>query len=195
MIRDPEEPLPDPHKAGRTRIRSPRPVGEETVEDARDQWRAEYKRLRLDPTTVPPGSETAQETFARFVRDHLAPSLRSLGFKGSGSRYKLDHGEHRGYLTLLKSRHNTTRAVVEFTVELWVADAATGQAYWSARLPHVMPEHAHFWWRLPAGADVGELLTDVVSSIRDYGLAAMRRAFDHPDNPPDHLGQLAGAST
>ena len=118
----------------------------------------------------------------RFVRDRFAPALRELGFKGSGNRYHVGFGDRVGYLGI-KRHPGNTRVHVNFTVAL-AADS------WWDELGHVLPEHRNVWWRLPAAANTDELLDDLVSSIREYGLPALQAAVENP--PPAHQGTPTG---
>jgi hypothetical protein len=156
----------------------------ETSAEAFDRWKAEFNSLQLDPASVQPGSETAQETFNHFLKEDLAPSLRSLGFKGSGAHYRLDRGDYQGTLGFQKDRHST-RAVVGFTINVSAGHRPTKRGYWGGRIGHLMPEFANLWWRVPHGADTHELLIDVVASIRDYALVALEAVLHDPEFPSD----------
>lgn len=171
-------------RAGRKLLRSPLPQEGETRAEALDHWKAEFNALQLDPASLLPGSETAQETFNSFLKDRLAPSLRSLGFKGSGSGYRLDRGDYRGTLGFQKDRHST-RAVVGFTINVSAGHQPTKTGYWGGRIGQLMPEFADLWWRVPHGADTDDLLSDVVASIRDYALVALEAVLHDPEFPPD----------
>lgn len=165
-------------------LRSPLPEPGESSVEAIDRWKEDFQALQLDPASVPSGSETAQETFSAFLKDRLAPVLRSLGFKGSGARYRLDRSEYQGTVGFQKDR-DSTRAVVGFTINVSAGHVPTKRGYWSERIGHLMPEFADLWWRVPHGADTDELLADVVLSIRDYALVALDAVLDHPEFPPD----------
>ncbi len=184
MFRRPEDPVPDPWRAGRYLLRSPLAQEGETSEEAMNRWKAEFAALDLDPASVPSDSETAQETFNRFLKERLAPSLRSLSFKGSGANYRLDRGDYRGALGFQKDRHST-RAVVEFTINVSAGYRPTKIGYWSERIGHLMPEFTDLWWRVPHGANADQLLTDVVASIRSYALVALEAVLNDPEIPPD----------
>jgi len=68
-----------------------------------------------DPRSLPPGAETAPQTYTRFLRNGLAPAMRTLGLKGSGGRFHLARGALKGTFDFQKSVHNT-KGLVEFTI-------------------------------------------------------------------------------
>ncbi len=88
---------------------------------------------------------TAQETYQAMVREQIAPRLRALGFRGSGSVYRLpDHAAWRllGFQRSVSS--NPQR--VKFTINLTLADKAA----WRAALP------THPWIGPRPTGNVGE---------------------------------------
>ena len=95
----PELPAPDPRKAGRQWSPSPWPRPGENEQMAHERWKMEWDAFQLDPASVATTAETAQITFAGFLKQRFAPSLRDLGFKGSGSRYRFDRQRFQGGLS------------------------------------------------------------------------------------------------
>jgi hypothetical protein len=131
-----------------------------------------------------PGATTAQEQFAHFVKEEIAPSLRSHGFKGSGKSFRLDRGDYRGTLAFQGSVWNTS-SHVEFTVNLKASHLPTKQGYWRNRLGHLLRAQEDVWWSLPAGASTDQLREDLLECILDYGIAAFDAALNSASFPPD----------
>lgn len=73
---------------------------------------------------------TAQETYQAMVREHIAPRLRELGFRGSGSLYSLPDGDAWRLLGFQRSV-SSDRQRVRFTVNFTLADKAA----WRGALP------------------------------------------------------------
>jgi hypothetical protein len=160
------------------------PLEGETHAEAHLRWTTEFHALQLNPESMPPDAEKAQQTFARFLKELVSPVLRKLGFKGSGAKFRLDQADFRGGLEFQRSTHST-RAVVEFTINLSAVHRPTSTGFWWSRLGVLMPEFHDFWWRLPAGAPTEELLDDVAQSITNYGHVALQAALDEPGYPED----------
>lgn len=139
---------------------------------------------RPDPRSLPPGAETAQETYARFLREDLAPRLRAQGLKGSGGHFHLDRGDLKGSFGFQKSTHDT-KALVEFTINVDARHVPDHQAFWGDRIGLLLPEYEDTWWLVPAGADTTDLLADVLEAITDYALVAMQAAMELYQHPPD----------
>lgn len=68
-------------------------------------------------------SETAQEVFARLMRDVVAPELRRQGLKGSGSVYLLPDAAYWAQVGFQKSM-SSDRDRVTFTINLKVTEKA-----------------------------------------------------------------------
>jgi Domain of unknown function (DUF4304) len=62
---------------------------------------------------------TAQEAFARMMKEEIAPALRRLGFKGSGQRYELRSDTHWAIVGFQKFSWSD-QGQVEFTLNLTV---------------------------------------------------------------------------
>jgi len=72
------------------------------------------------------GSElTAQDVFARMLREHVAPALRTAGLLGSGQTFELRDAGTWAVLGFCKSRYSHA-GEVEFTVMV----AAVGKDRW-----------------------------------------------------------------
>jgi hypothetical protein len=180
----PEVPSPSRWEAGRGWSPSPWPRPGENEQAAHERWKSEWQAFQLDPAATKGTDETAQVTFARFLKERFAPALRDLGFKGSGSRYRLDRHPFQGGLSSQKSQYSN-RAVVDFTINLWVRHLPTEQTFWGDRIGSIMPEAVDIWWRIPAAAALDALQIDVVGAVRDYAVVFFEMASNEREFPPD----------
>jgi len=64
-------------------------------------------RLAAQESPSSPDS-SAQETFARMLKGHVAPGMRGLGFVGSGTQYRLPSTSHRLVVAFSKSKWNSS---------------------------------------------------------------------------------------
>ncbi len=180
----PEVPPPNRCEAGRGWSPSPWPRPGESEQAAHERWKLEWEAFQLDPAAVKGADETAQVTFARFLKERFGPPLRDLGFKGSGSRYRLDRQPFQGGLSFQKSKYSN-RAAVDFTINLWVRHLPTEQTFWGDRIGSIMPEAMDFWWRIPAAAALDALQMDVVGAVRDYAAVFFEVASNEREFPAD----------
>jgi hypothetical protein len=125
-----------------------------------------------------------QATYRAMLRDDIAPALRALGFKGSGSRYTLPAPESWALLGFQSSRFNTTESLT-FTVNLCAVSRLVwesrrreqshlpekpspgtyyGNFVWSRRLGHLMPVNEDVWWDLHEAADAKDVAGEVVAA-------------------------------
>ena len=137
---------------------------------------------------------TAQETYRDFVKAHLAPGLRALGFKGSGRNYELPCRDHWAMLGLQASQWSDSNEV-RFTVNLLVvskdvwereraerpslgrkpgANAHPGRFAWWERIGLLMPDGTDKWWAVEAGMRPEGLAQEVLQAVEAYGLPALR---------------------
>src|SRR5580658_2369912 len=104
----PRPPLSEPLRAGRHPIMGgTNPLLHRGGDPSPDRWSrlmSELEKYNQGRASLVPGPETAQQAFVRFIRDRFAPALRDLGFKGSGTRFHLDHDQYRGNLSFQKSK-------------------------------------------------------------------------------------------
>jgi hypothetical protein len=71
--------------------------------------------------TVSQIGPTAQAVFADMLRTEIAPRLRGLGYKGSGSSYVLPDDD-RWLIVAFQKNYYSRKDCVRFTVNLTVAD-------------------------------------------------------------------------
>lgn len=142
---------------------------------------------------------SAQEAFAAFLRDRLAPALRARGFKGSGQVFRLPDDERFLQMGIQKSVHNTLDEVT-FTINLqavsharW-AEARAARPYlperptpntryppyaWSVRAGSLMPGLHDRWWTVRADTDLDGLESELLHAVDTWLIPALqeRRAI------------------
>jgi hypothetical protein len=134
---------------------------------------------------------SAPELFERMMRTRVAPALRSHGVTGSFRTFKFRDGNYEGVIHSISSKWNT-RSKAEFTFELGAryipyGDFRSGGGFWSRRIGRLLPGGSDKWWGIIAGAkdDYEVAAAEVTTSLVDFGLLALRVAFDWPRYPPD----------
>ena len=137
----------------------------------------------------------AQDAYRAMLRDEIAPALRALGLRGSGSRFSFADPASWALLGFQSSRYNTDQAM-RFTVNLsavpkhvWESRRREqphlpvrptpgtyyGEFVWSRRLGHLMPVDKDVWWDLDGEHDPKVAASGVVAAIGAYGLPALRQ--------------------
>jgi hypothetical protein len=131
------------------------------------------------------GGPSASETLSQLLRDEIAPTLRELGMKGSGGKFRLDRGDYRATLELQKSSGNR-KSICEFTFNLaaWNRRISSGGGYWDARIGEVLPDMGDTWWVLPANASTEDLKNDLHRAVCVHAFLALEAALDDPQYPP-----------
>lgn len=138
---------------------------------------------------------SATELFRPFMRDHVAPRLRALGFLGSGQNYRLPNPV--GHFALLNFQRSTWNEAQEcsFTVNVtfvrredwpdgtWMGAAPTGGADypvpgWFERLGFLTGAETDLWWTLRTPEDLPVVATAVVDLIEQHALPALRERID-----------------
>jgi hypothetical protein len=150
-----------------------------------------FKRAESTPAVEAASHASAQVAYKALLKDYVAPALRQLGFKGSGRTFTLQTATNRLLLNFQASMYSSSEAV-KFTVNLGVTLVDAGGrltesrvgAYehpWmggSTRIGHTLPVDADHWWTLRASDSVETLAAEVVTSISDYALPAMKARAD-----------------
>jgi len=136
---------------------------------------------------------TAVDEFSTVVRDRLAPALRELGLKGSGTAFLLPDEQSWAIVGFQKSR-TSDRREVRFTVNLtvankldwerarvvtpWLPARPSGNGRYPVgtvvRLGLIMPGGRDRWWSVTASAPAAEIVADVIAAIRDHGIPWLR---------------------
>lgn len=131
-------------------------------------------------------SETAQQTYKRFLRDHLAPALREIGLKGSGNAFVLPHDTAWIQVGFQGNRYSDAHEV-RFTINMAIASkaecpeirrSATGVGV-NWRVAPIFLGHDK-WWAVRPGQDLDELAADIASLIRDSALPWALRNLGGP---------------
>lgn len=160
-------------------------------------------------TPKPPGAGNAVHVLNRLLRDMISPSLRELGFKGSGRRFALHaHGsDDHALLGIQANRYNDwslarfTLNVSFYTEEEWAGVQAERLAMgmpapstpspneeyfcgWSARVGYLYePAHDHWWAvRDEAGADV--VAADVIHVVDAFVKPQLTARLMGEEPPP-----------
>ncbi|MEU3570377.1 hypothetical protein AB0E96_18425 [Kitasatospora sp. NPDC036755] len=146
------------------------------------------------------------ELHAKGLREHLAPALRALGFRGWRRTFNLPDGTH--WLLLgLAERPAADR--VSFTFDLSVVrrsdwtladlpghrpDPRTpyGIEAWRARIGEVLPVGEDVWWEVLPGPRWQLPLDDAVAAVRHYGLPELRRRAEADRAPTGEAYLLPG---
>jgi hypothetical protein len=139
---------------------------------------------------------SAQDEFRRFLRDFVSPAMRSAGLKGSAGNYQLPSQSCLALIAFQKSKYSTANTV-EFTINLkavsrqiwdraradmtWLPKIPTANsrypvAEWSMRIGNLMPGTQDHWWSLRSGQPLDQLAVEVIGTLNDYGLPALRSA-------------------
>ncbi len=137
---------------------------------------------------------TAQDDYRLMIRDHVAPALRELGFKGSGQSYVFPSETHWVSLWFQKSAYSDAHRI-KFTVHLlvigkneweairrgnelaperprrfWGAPARSWSVSYRPRPKEVPGGWMQIWWELYAGQPVGPLADLVLRTIKNEAL-------------------------
>ena len=137
---------------------------------------------------------TAQDDYRVMIRDHVAPALREMGFKGSGQNYSLPSETHWVSLWFQKSAYSDALRI-RFTVHLLVvgkdewedmreandrlperprgfygAPARSWRVSYRPRPKEAPDGRMQIWWGLEAGQPIEPLAKRVISTVRNEAL-------------------------
>lgn len=137
--------------------------------------------------------ERAQDGFKTMMKEHIAPALREMGFKGSGHNYTYPDERCHAMLGFQKSEFSDAEDV-RFTINVLVVSRQEWEAValerhygdrqprpntfwgvgWQERISKFIPGCDHdFWWRLDLETDLNDLSAEVLSIVRHGVLPAM----------------------
>jgi uncharacterized protein DUF4304 len=140
------------------------------------------------------GRRSAQEAFGDLMREHIAPGLRRLGFKGSGRIYQIPDEERWVQLGIQRSLRSDAREI-RFTINVAMVgrrawDAARhehpylpkrpspnvryGDYVWSKRVGTLMPAGNDHWWRITPETDLAKLARDVLTMVSKHVLPPLQ---------------------
>jgi Domain of unknown function (DUF4304) len=143
----------------------------------------------------------AQDAYAALLRDHLGPSLRALGFRGSRGAYLLPNNEYWVRIGVQSSAWNTGERV-DFTLNVSVIskpgwdklrqtfpgiqsrqpqanafyDAPAfgdNPGFWQSRLGHLISPSRDQWWMVTPSSDLKAIASEVLEAIREGALPAI----------------------
>lgn len=138
---------------------------------------------------------TAQATFGAFMRDHLGPGLRTLGFRGSGRAFAIPDDAHWIQIGIQRSVHSDA-ARIEFTINLQVFERRVwdqlrtklpylparpspntryGPSVWQQRIGLLMPPGDDHWWELTPRTDLANLGSEVIDAVLFHVMPAIQR--------------------
>jgi hypothetical protein len=135
---------------------------------------------------------TAQEAFARMVKEEIAPGLRRMGFKGSGQRYELPSETHWAMLSFQKSAFSDSDDV-RFTINLKVIGreewqrARQERSYlgerpspsvfanvgWESRIGRLLPGDRDQWWTVTADGPTEPVAREILEAVKEFAFPAM----------------------
>jgi hypothetical protein len=137
---------------------------------------------------------SAQDLFREFTRDHLAPALRSLGFRGSGQVFAIPDDARWIQIGIQRSLRNDAGQIA-FTINVQIADRRAwndlraeksylparpspntryGAFVWQRRIGLLMPAGRDHWWELTPRTDLAGLGSEVVQAVRSSVIPAIR---------------------
>jgi hypothetical protein len=155
------------------------------------------------PQTPPVAAfEKAPELFKSVLKEHWAPALRELGFKGSGRVFVIP--DERDWVMLgFQSSTASNAEWVKFTINLLVVgkraweEARERSSYLSARpSPNTLGPHRYaerigylthgsdHWWRLYASQDTEPLVAEILAVLRDVAVPKLLQEMsDRTEGP------------
>lgn len=141
--------------------------------------------IRVDPR--------AQDVLKAALRDVVGPHLRSHGFKGSGSRWRLmnEFGDAAvvGVQRSSSSTATELRCLINLAVvpEPWLAwnraqgiqlkSADESVGLWRDRL-HAGPLDREVWWRVRDVRDAASCARDMVQQLEETGVPTLQRLLN-----------------
>lgn len=139
---------------------------------------------------------TAQEVFDEMLRLGIRPSLREIGFQGSGSTFVWPSKNDIAQLGVQKSAFSD-RNSLKFTINVTVANRAAwdrsrierpsrpkvpapntaygGDLIWQRRIGKLLPAGEDHWWWLSAESDWTGVANEVVDAVSQHVLPELLR--------------------
>jgi hypothetical protein len=130
-----------------------------------------------------------------MLKTLIAPSLRAIGFRGSGQNYRLESDDYWAMLGFQKSTSSDAHHI-RFTANALVVsktgwDAVRAESphlperptpttfwgtfVWQKRIGALLPGGEDLWWEVEAGADAAELADAITWAVEEYVVPAMQR--------------------
>ena len=129
---------------------------------------------------------TAQDSYLRILREHVAPALRELGFRGAPSRgnFRYETSTHAAEVRIPEVQREHSQQV-DFWVLLHATEIESEQAYWDRSLDDLARHWGHSGnWTIHAGNTIEPVAGEVVHSLRSYAWPAIQAALDNPGYLP-----------
>ena len=143
------------------------------------------------------GTHRAPDWFRLMVDRELAPGLRELGFGAIGGRFGMEVNRHWAEVTVIESRSMLEHSV-RFTLRLsmlcrdeWSAQLRVRPYYptrapgggarmdWEAPIGQLVVvggyQIGELWWEIEAGQPFQSLAQEVLSTVRNFGIPAIRQ--------------------
>jgi hypothetical protein len=149
---------------------------------------------------------SALDRFRTMMRQHVAPELRRMGFRGSGQSFVLPSEDYWVLLGFQRSRSSSAEAV-RFTVNTTVvskqewaqarerasylperptANTSYGTFAWWKRIGRLLPDGQDRWWTLSSGSAIASLAAEVLDAIRTYALPAIHQQLEASQSNQTH---------
>jgi hypothetical protein len=131
---------------------------------------------------------SSQETFKAMVKEVVGPSLRELGFKGSGQRFRFQRERVVCGFGFQKSMHSR-KDHVRFTVNVGAYDDTAPIAmgghlgFWGERIGFLSSRTGDKWWTIAADESTAEVAHDVLWYAAERALPAFCLAVAFKDRP------------
>jgi hypothetical protein len=133
---------------------------------------------------------TAQDLYRVLIRDHVSPTFRSLGLKGSSGKYSLPVSTPGWALVAMEKWKYSSRAEVRFRINLFTVSQAAwsassygqggktpsgvgGGGYYGVETHWACLSHqvvAESWWTMTPITDVASLGREIGSAMEAHGL-------------------------
>jgi hypothetical protein len=140
---------------------------------------------------------SAHDWLRLMVDRELAPGLRELGFVAIGGRFSIEVDRYRAEVTVIESQSMHEHAA-RFTLRLsvlcrdeWSAQLRVRPYYpirpphdgvrttWEAPIGHLVVVGGYpigdLWWELEAGQPFRSLAQEVLGTMRNFGIPAIRQ--------------------
>ncbi len=146
-------------------------------------WRVNFEKMMEERRKPPLPGPHPTKLIDAFVRDHLSPYLKELGFRKSARRFWRDQGELVEVISVWKDSYNDAWEG-GFAIELGVYwkkyQEELGGHYAAETMPpaHCLLEHRltkdmekinDYWWKFKPNVDLGALTNEVISDLENQG--------------------------
>jgi hypothetical protein len=144
---------------------------------------------------VPDEKVRARDLIGQIVKSHIAPGLKSRGFRKDRYLWSLQQDELVQFVALQSSRWSHGDEG-EFTFNLGVHWPTPYEDLIGARLPYhylfwrrigwLIPLQKDYWWNVSRASDLDAIGRQVIETVTGFGLPALDQ-FRSPDKVREHL--------